>query len=502
MDRILTQKNIKYVTILSLLLLGVLLLPVVYLNFLNRATGDDYGYGIYTRAAWMGSHSLIELGRAVYRTLRQFYIGWQGTWFSIILFSLQPEVFHDRAYVVVALLMLSLWIGSTFCLLRQILYRSMGMHKWSYIFITILLLSIGIEFIPSPRSSIFWFNGCAHYMIPFAMCQIVTAWLFRFSTNYKKSTFVGIILFMTLLGGSNYQAALFVLIVSFFVIVSSWHLHKDRHIFLLFIPMLTELAGLAVSAAAPGNKVRAGAEFEFSVVKAMQTIGKSFWYGIKDIGTYVETRPLIFVGLLFLFVVFIVVFYIWEDAYCFRHPVWLSLMLFCLYSAMQSPAIYADVPVSGGVPNTNYLVFLLTASGILLIIASKLTERIKGIREENIGKKVLYPIIWGGVLLCALLTFFWRSNIKISTSYVSLVYITSGQAKDYKEQMDLQTRLMEDDSTEDVIIPGINDIQGPLMHMPVTTDKEAWANGVTARFYGKNSVVSMERAAWMEMYGR
>ena len=168
---------------------------------------------------------------------------------------------------------------------------------------------------------------------------------------------------------------------------------------------------------------------------------------------------------------------------------------------MQAPAIYADVPVSGGVPNTNYLVFLLTVSGILLIIASKLTERVKGMREGKSAEKVLYPIIWGGVLLCMILILFLRSNIKISTSYVSLVYIISGQAGDYKEQMDLQTRLMEDDSTEDVIIPGINDIQGPLMHMPVTADKEAWTNGVTARFYGKNSVVSMERAKWLELYG-
>ena len=79
MDRILTQKNIKYMTLLSLFALGVLLLPVVYLSFLNRASGDDYGYGIYTRAAWMGTHSLIELGKAIYLTVRQFYGGWQGT---------------------------------------------------------------------------------------------------------------------------------------------------------------------------------------------------------------------------------------------------------------------------------------------------------------------------------------------------------------------------------------------------------------------------------------
>ena len=498
----LTERQLKYITLISILIFLVLMLPVLYLTFVNRATGDDYGYGTYTRTAWTGTHSLIEVGKALCSTVKSYYYAWQGTWFSIALFSLQPEVFHDDAYVIVAVLMLFLWIGSTFCLFGQILYRSMGLNKWSYLLITVWFLIISIEFIPSPRPSIFWFNGCAHYIIPFAMCQVVAAWLLKYSAEYKKSAFVGIIIFMTLLGGSNYQAALFALIVALFVIVSSWYLKKDKRIFTLCVPVLTEMAGLAVSAMAPGNKSRAGEEFGFSVLKVVGTIGKSFLYGIKDISTYAQERPLIFVGLLLLFLIFIAAFSLWEDAYRFEHPILLSAMFFCLYSAMQAPAIYADVSVSGGVPNTNYQVFLLTASGILFIVASKLTGKMKKVlREKSGGKGSWSIIVCGGLLLCVILTFCGRSYIKISTSYVSFIYTTSGQAKDYKEQMDLQTRLMEDESTTDVVIPAINDVQGPLMHMPVTDNKNAWTNTVTAAFYRKNSVVSMERPAWMEMYG-
>ena len=501
MEKYLTEKRIKYFTIVCIVLLCILLLPIVYLTFVNRATGDDYGYCIYTRPAWVRSHSLIEVGKSMCTTVRLFYGGWQGTWFSIALFSLQPEVFHDDAYIIVAVLMLFLWIGSTFYLFNQILRRNMGFNKWSYLLITVLFLMISIEFIPSPRSSIFWFNGCAHYIVPFSMCQMTAAWLLKYGLEYKKSAFVGIIIFMTLLGGSNYQAALFVLIAAFYIGIAVYVLKKDKRIFALCIPVVTELVGLAVSAMAPGNKRRAGEEFGFSAFKAVSTVGKSFWYGIRNIGAYAKERPLIFVGLLFLFLVFVAVFFLWEDAFCFRHPVWLSAMLFCLYSAMQAPAIYADVSVSGGVPNTNYQVFLLTASGILLIVAEKTAAIMKNVREEKSSRKVGQFIFIPGIILCMLLTFCWRSNIKISTSYVSLIYITSGQAKDYKEQMGLQTKLMEDENTQDVIIPEINDVQGPLMHMPVTADKEAWTNTVTAGFYGKHSVVSMERPMWMELYG-
>lgn len=502
MERDLTEKKFKYFTFASLLIFVILMLPIVYLTLVNRATGDDYGYGAYTRAAWMGTHSLIEVAKAMCRTVKSYYYSWQGTWFSIALFTLQPEVFHDDAYVIVAVLMLFLWIGSTFCLFRQILCKSMGMHQWSYVLITVWFMVINIEYIPSSRSSIFWFNGCAHYLIPFAMCQIVTAWLLKYSAEYKKSTLFGIILFMSLLGGSNYQAALLALIVAFYTGISAWILKKDKRIFALCIPILLELAGLIVSALAPGNASRAGEEFGFSVSIVLKTIGKSFVCGIEDIGRYVTERPLIFVGLLFLFIIFITAFCAWENAFSFKHPILLSLMLFCLYSAMQAPAIYAGVEVSGGVPNTNYQVFLLTTSGILLIIAEKLSVKMKSVREGKLDRKALWSIIvWGGVLLCALLVFCGRSHIKRSTSYVSLIYITSGQAGDYKEQMELQTKLMENKNTEDVVIPGINDVQGPLMHMPVTDDKDAWTNTVTSRFYGKRSVVAIERPTWIEIYG-
>lgn len=279
------------------------------------------------------------------QTVRSYYGGWQGTWFSIALFSLQPEVFHDDAYAIVAVLMLFCWIGSTFFLFRQILHRNMGLSRWSYLLITVCFLVISIEFIPRTRSSIFWFNGCAHYMIPFSMCQVLTAWLLRYCGEYKKSTLAGIILFMTLLGGSNYQAALFALITASYTVTAVWVLKRDKRIFVLFVPIILELVGLIISFLAPGNKHRGGEDFGFSASLAVKTIGKSFVYGIKDIGTYIEERPLIFVGLLFLFVVFIAAFCAREADSVFKYPVLLSLMLFCLYSAMQAPAIYADVDV-------------------------------------------------------------------------------------------------------------------------------------------------------------
>lgn len=79
-------------------------------------------------------------------------------------------------------------------------------------------------------------------------------------------------------------------------------------------------------------------------------------------------------------------------------------------------------------------------------------------------------------------------------------YISSGEAADYKEQMEQLTRLMTDPSAEDIIVPFINDVQGPLMHMPVTENPEAWTNTVICEYYGKNSVVAISRPEWEKKY--
>ena len=491
----------KNFSIAGAIVFVALLIPVLYLTFVNRASGDDYGYGVYTRAAWMGTHSLTEVGKAIWRTIKQYYFGWQGTWFSIALFTLQPEVFSDHAYVIVAPLMLAMWICSTFYLFWQILGRKLMMDKWNRLLITVMFLLISIQFVPSTKSSIFWYNGCAHYLIPFAMCQTATGWLMKYGESFKKTTLLEITLFMTLLGGANYQAALLVLIAAFYVGIAAWFQKKDKRIFLLSIPVMAELAGLIVSMKAPGNKMRAGEEFGFSVVKGMETIILSFAYGIRDLGTYAKERPLVFAGLFFLFLLLLLVFIKQKNTKTIEHPIWLILMLYCVYSAMQAPAIYAGVEVSRGVLNTNFQVFMLTASGILLIGAEKIAVMLKEKWGEMAERKVYVRMLLPGIFICMFLTLALRSNIKDSTSYVCLAYITSGQAADYKEQMNLQTELLEDDGVEDVVLPFINDVQGPLMHMPVTDNPDAWTNTVTGEFYGKNSVVAMERPEWMELYG-
>ena len=85
-----------------------------------------------------------------------------------------------------------------------------------------------------------------------------------------------------------------------------------------------------------------------------------------------------------------------------------------------------------------------------------------------------------------------RSTIKSTTDFVTIEYLRSGQADDYRKQMDEFTSIMTDPSVTDAKVHASNNEQGPLMHMPITDDPDKYTNSVAARFFGKKSVIVID----------
>lgn len=166
---------------------------------------------------------------------------------------------------------------------------------------------------------------------------------------------------------------------------------------------------------------------------------------------------------------------------------------------MQAPAIYAGVSVSGGVYNTNFLVFLMFMMTLIVVAAEKIGEWMEK-KHPEIWKRSYSKIVMPGFVVCMLLLLVCRSDIKETTTWECIGYIATGQAADYKVQMEQFIELLSDESVQDVVLPSINDKQGPLQHMPVTTDPTAWTNTTVSSYFGKKSVVAIPRAEWEEKY--
>lgn len=520
---------------LALFAFIITLLPVYILAFFDRASGDDYGYGWRTHAAWKSSHSLIQVIKAAAETVRIYYVSWQGTFSSIFLFSLQPEVFSSKAYVLVPFLMSGLMILAVSFLLHLLLVKQGKMSRAWFLFFDSTLLFLLFQFVPGKKSSLFWYNGCAHYVIPMFLA-LMSIWAgICYIEEGSKLKFGLLTLLMALLGGTNYLAALLAPLILLWVAFSTCLSRRkrpedrrkaNRRLWFMVIPLSLEMIGLLISALAPGNAVRGGEDYDISVPNMLRAITDSFLDGFRGIGTYLTERPMIF---LLLAVMGGMMWYAFrtdkrraqgsgkdtgesekETVYHAGIPLpgLLALYLFCTYCAMYWPEDLVKTEVSQGVPNTIFQVFVLaiffSEFYLLKWLSGWIDERRAIQRRErgNKGKPTVGNLLPLAVTALILLigVFPARHSLKDSTVYVCLDYILDGRAADYRWQMEQMTRLLSGEETE-VVLPMINGDQGPLMHMPVMDTPDAWTSTVVAEFYGKDSVYAIPRREWEELYG-
>ena len=498
----------RFIPAAAVLLLLISLFPLLKLAAIDVATGDDYGYGAVTRAAWLGSHSLIQVFQVAVQEVRRVYGSWQGTWFTVFLFTLNPEVFHPHSYWIVPYMMLFLQIATAFLFAHHFLVVRGKLTNAFWITVSSLMMLAQTQCIPYIKTSVFWYVGTIHYILPFSMVLIVIVCADRLLERFKIQDFIILLVVQTLLGGGNYQAAL----LAPLTILVIWFLRRmkkctnDKKAYAIAIPFITELIGLLISVKAPGNEHRGGTGFGFSSKRAAEAIVHSFTEAFMQMMGY--WRHQTFAVLILLVVVWIT----WEmlrkyklDGRRFIQPVLFILLMCCLNASVHTPAIYAAVGVSGGVDNTNFMVAMMTSAASLINLAGWMAER-----AEDMGSRWHAGICFMEkhrkvVRLMALCLIFvlgicGRHSIKAMTDYVCYTYIQSGQAEDYRQQMQQQNALLTDDTVTDPVVPLVNDEQGPLMQMPVTKDANAWSNKVTADFYGKRTVTGMDRDLWISRY--
>lgn len=514
------KKGVAVVCVLAFL---AGLIPVLYLAGYVHATGDDFGYGTLTHAAWLDTHSFPAVFRAACETVKNYYTGWQGTWFSVFLFTLQPEVFSPDAYWIVPLLMLGFTIGGVSIAGYYFLVQKAGFGLSGFIGLDALVLFVLIQFIPSTKSAIFWYNGTAHYVVPFFLALVAVSTSGMFMDTGKWRFFAVSFLCMTFLGGASYLAAL----LAPLGIVLCWLLYgrKKRRSLWLVLPVAAEMVGLVISLLAPGNTVRGGEELGVSVGKAAAVILESFRQGGLTIAKYLSEKTAMFLLLI------PAAFLIWEELkgqeergngrFDYRFPGLFLAAMFCIYCAMFAPGLYAGTELSGGVPNTIFQVFVLTGTASFVYLLGWLHARRKMMRAKRgegrmagkaqaLGKQKhekggsglenrKKQIVWGAATLVFLGgAFLGRSSVRDTTFFLCAEYIMSGQADDYKAQMEERQAILLDDTVLEAELPAMNQDQGPLMHMEVTEDPESWTNRVVRDFYRKSSVVEVERVQKME----
>lgn len=496
---------------LLFVVLAVSLIPIIYCSFFDYATGDDLGYSAGVHQLLAQHASLIAILKEMFDEVKQSYYTYQGTWASIFLFQLQPGIWGERVYTITAWIALFFLLVGTWYILKCLLLDLMHFSESGFLCIFITMSVLTVQYMPKVRGGLFWYTSVVHYVVPYGIALLCSAWAMRWVDTGKRRFFIPILFFMTYLGGAGYPplvlaAVLFcVLILGTLtqrIRIYSGSIPRKRALWLI-VPLLLELAGFIVSAIAPGNKGRGGEDFGFSISRVCNTILTALKQGLVDGVSYILNGRLILPAMILIAIFAFEAYHVQDRRVEAKHPILFIMLAYLITCAVRTPAIYAAVEVSGGVPDTEFFTTMLCmtmAISYTIVWLKNLLYDKKIIIAQNaveFNRKVRTPYV---ILLIVFCLLFWRHLIGTTVDYTCITFYTSGGLADFQNQMQERLAILQNNDIKDVVLPEMNGEQGPFMHMPLVDDPTAFTNSSTAEYYGKNSVIAIPREEYENSY--
>lgn len=487
--KILNWGNSKMFSKVISLLFLISMFPNWCLAFIARPAGDDYGYSAATRQAWLKTHSLVEVIKTCLETTKEMCNIWNGDWFSVFVFTFMPEAFVHRSFWIVPVFWSLATISATIFLFYQLFTKILEIKWYESLTISMLVLLMSYQWIPSSGIVLYWYVGVIHYIMPHVIAVFLLGMLAKFGMTNKMKYIILSAVGMIAIGGSSYYSMFLVILTYLLVLVCG--VKRHRKFLWLICPSITGLIALYFQIKMPGNAARVGASIGFTWKKVIDVVIGALLQGLKTIQDYIFEKPFI---ILLLILVAMILWCSLVDAklnFKFNYPVLFVGYMYGIYASMFAPEIYAETEISGGPPTMEYLTFLLVAVVSIAYVEAWLIVKM---REKGILKEREWYYKYGIVpYLCMLciLAVLMRGEMKETLFYESVEYIVSGAASDYAEQMKSQEEILLDDSIKEAYLCPTNDQQGPLMHMPVIDNPDAFTNTVIKEFYGKDYVVSI-----------
>ena len=356
---------LRLAVLLSLAALLLLLIPMLALGRYAVPAADDYGFSAATHLAWEASGSPGQVLRAAAGQVRDTWYGWQGSFSGVFLMSLQPALFADRLYMLTPFVMLGALLLGVFSLSLTLFDGLFHADRRAALLLAAAVCLLCTQLPPSAVQGFYWWNGAIYYVFFHGLEMASIALAIRLVRKGGAGRELLLVLLAFFLGGGNYITALSCAILSVGSLCLTALLKTPGRRRLL-LPTLALLLAFALSAAAPGNAVRAMSVYRHP--GAAEAIALSFCAGAASIRSWTNL-PLL--GTLLLLAPFL-----YRAAagarFSFRFPALVTLFSYCLLSAMYCPTLYA-VGSTGDLRLANivYFSFVLLAALNLFLPACR-----------------------------------------------------------------------------------------------------------------------------------
>ena len=485
----------KILALATTMVLIISLIPIVVISKYNVPYYDDYNHGYLIYQAINNGNSIIECIRTAINYTIYIYNNWQGSYFSIFLSSFHPGVFGEQFYGIGSLILFSIHIFTALYTSNILFKKIIKLDKYVWIIIGSLIAFYQIQYLPSVQEGFFWWSGGVMHTLGFDICMLILSTLllnyFKYSISLIRVLALCILCIMC--EGSGYEVALFLPVgifgFAFFYILFCKYNSQIMNKKLLVesgLYAIISLVFLVINIVAPGNEIRALASGIH--VSPILAIMESFIYSFVHIFEYVSIRTL--------FICIIVIYFAYpfikKINYKFVHPLFFTVIMWCMFSTIFTPAIYGENYVAAPrYLNVIYFFFYYFIIIISLYIIWYYKNNIYVVQIYQSVNSMIKSV--NKYILALIVVFFMGAGVlqfsyADSTSSSAFLDYMLGNAQKYQVVNNERFELLRDESLEDVELPLYDATIRVFPNDLLTNDSSNDINETYARYYQKNSV--------------
>lgn len=202
------KKKLMLISAACVIALAVILWPLLAISKYNYASADDWSYGVHTYQVLQNHGGLIAFVQAIIETVQESF--WEARFANIALATLQPGIFGEHCYAIVAYLMIGSIIFSEMYLLAQCIGKE---NRGLILPISIPMIMIQLLYCPFPEESFYWYTGAVNYTGIYSLSLILVGLVLKLATRELKKVDRILSLVITcilaiLVGGDNLATSL------------------------------------------------------------------------------------------------------------------------------------------------------------------------------------------------------------------------------------------------------------------------------------------------------
>lgn len=471
--------------------------PLLLIAKYNYPSADDWSYSSAGYHALKNGEGFFGVIRASFATVKSSYINWEGRFVNSFFASLQPGIWGERYYGVVAWIMIGIVIISELYLCNSLLKKyTKGEAGWLCIPIMVPPLILQLLYNPAPEESFYWYTGAVNYVFVYGLSLILAALFIKLGTEEcKKGTYIWRALvsciLAALVGGDNFSTSLSCFLA--LGCLSVLFLWLDRRAFFRTW-FVTAIVGISLlfCIIAPGNMVRLNGTFGGVTAGKKWAIAASLQYALHTV--YSESFNIRMVLMILLILPFL-----WKAVksmdYSFRFPALFTIVTFGLYASQLTPNMYIEKGIHSGrlmaILFYSYHVWLVGNIGYWVGWISRRRNKMTESLKEISGRLARY--LWAYCVLIALLLAGSIDRSGGGRSRAAYQSWQNGLPQQYAKEWEERLTVLHDDSVKEVCFSPISIYPAMIMYTDLQPDDGyIWVNSACAQYYDKDVIRIMQ----------